>query len=117
MYVIGTQLQLKVNLHISADKISMTQQSAAGSSAHSRRMNDDKTIEHDSDMNIMLTTIVCALNECQVNQKAKVGVQNIATHTLNQAMKKWGDMAVQSAKKEMKQLHNRRAFKLKHKHE
>ena len=66
------------------------------------------TIEYDSEMGIVLANIICTLNERQNNRE--VGVQNVVTHTLNQAMKKWGERASQEALKEMKQLLDRKCF-------
>ena len=84
--------------------------SMKGQSYSGIEIKDDKTIEYDSEMGIVLAMIICTLNERQVNRKVKVGVQNVVTHTLNQAMKKWGEKASDAALKEMKQLLDRKCF-------
>ena len=84
--------------------------SMKGQSHSGIRIEDDNTVECNSDMGVILATIVCTFNERQANRKSNVGVQNVATHTLNQAMKKWGESASDAALKEMKQLLGRKCF-------
>jgi len=78
--------------------------SVKGQSHSEIRTEDENTIECNSDTGVALATIVCTFNERQANRKSNVGVQNVATHTLNQAMKKWGESASEAALKETKQL-------------
>ena len=94
------------NLPSDGLNISTTQ----GQSHNGMQLNGDNTIECDSDMGVVPATITCALNKHQVNRKAQVGAQNIATHVLNQAMKKWRDGASNAALKEMKQLLDCKCF-------
>jgi len=84
--------------------------SVKGQSCSGIRIEDENTVEHDSDMGIALATIACTFNERQANRKLNVGTQNVATHTLNQAMKKWGESASEAALKEMKQPPDRKCF-------
>ena len=81
-----------------------------GQSYSGIQVNDDKTIEYDSDMGIVLAKIICTLNERNANRKVHEGVQHVVTHTLKQAIKKWGERASSAALKEMKQLHDRKCF-------
>ena len=81
-----------------------------GQSHSGIEMSDDKTIDCDSKMGIMLAKIACTLNKCQLNRKVNVGVQNVVTHALNQAMKKWGQKVTDAALKEMKQLLDHKCF-------
>ena len=75
-----------------------------GQSYSGIEIKDANTIEYDSEMAIVLATIICVLNERHYNAQHEVGVQNVVTYTLQQAMKKWGQRASDSALKEMKQL-------------
>ena len=84
--------------------------SVKGQSHSGIRVEDENTVECDSDMGIALATIACTFNEHQANRKLNVGVQNVVMHTLNQAMKKWGESASDAALKEMKQLPDRKCF-------
>jgi len=74
-----------------------------GQSCSGIQIEEDNTVVCDSDMGVVLATIACTFNERQANRKLHVGAQNVATHTLNQAMKKWGKSASDAALKEMKQ--------------
>ena len=67
--------------------------STKGQSYSNMEVHATDTIEYDSKMGIVLANIICTLNERQINRE--VGVQNVVTHTLNQAMKKWGERASQ----------------------
>ena len=81
-----------------------------GQSYSAIEMKDDNTIAYDTEMAIVLAMIICTLNERQANRNIEVGVQNVVTHTLKQAMKKWGQSATDAALKEMKQLLDRKCF-------
>ena len=70
----------------------------------------DDRVEYDQDMGIVLAKIICTLNERHINRNCKFGIQNVVTHTLNQAIKKWGNIASDAALKEISQLMERKCF-------
>ena len=84
--------------------------STMGQSYSGIKITDDKTIQYNSDMAVVMATIICLLNEHHVNRTLVTGVQNVVTYTLNKAIKKFGQRASDAALKEMKQLLDRKCF-------
>ena len=78
--------------------------STKGQSYSGIQIKDNKFIEYDSKMAIVIAIIMCTLNEHQVNRKVEVGIQNVVTYMLNKAIKKIGQSTQDAALKEMKQL-------------
>ena len=77
---------------------------------------ENKMIQYNSKLAIIIAMIICTLNEHQVNRQVKVGMQNVVTYMLNKAIMKFGQNVSDAALKEMKQLLDCKCFVLIHVH-
>jgi hypothetical protein len=70
---------------------------------------DPIQIEYETEARV-IATIMCHMNERMHVQTKVTEHQHVVTNSLTRAIKKFGELAKQSAHGEMKQLHDRKCF-------
>ena len=65
-----------------------------------------ETLEYDMSKAHIVATIMCQFIEHMSINKTSHGDQFVVTYSLKKVINKWGDIAKESTKSEMKQLHD-----------